>query len=180
MQRDFPSAPRCSGVVRGGLDLRRGLMDVLMPSQCHGVPVLAFRSIGSTRAGQDHAAQVTRCKQAKARAATWPANPSTGRERRLRRVDASTPVAYPQVVSRTFGSFRVATSDVSARQRQICSGFDSRQLHQKGRRDAALLFSAYINPARGGRQGTSRSTSRRTARRRRRAGPVRREVPCDR
>ena len=29
-----------------------GLMDVLMPSWFHGVPVLAFRSIGSTRSGE--------------------------------------------------------------------------------------------------------------------------------
>ena len=43
----------------------------------------------------------------------------------------STPFAYPQVVSRTFASFRVVKSSVSAGQRDFCAGFDSRQLHRR-------------------------------------------------
>src|SRR5271156_3511866 len=43
----------------------------------------------------------------------------------------STPLAYAQVVSRTFASFRVARSSVSAGQRDFCAGFDSQQLHWK-------------------------------------------------
>jgi hypothetical protein len=46
---------------------------------------------------------------------------------------SSTAFAYPQVVSRRFTYFRVARSDVSAGQRDFCSGFDSRQLHQTRR-----------------------------------------------
>ena len=43
---------------------------------------------------------------------------------------SSTPFAYSQVISRTFASFRVVNSSVSAGQRDCCSGFDSRQLHR--------------------------------------------------
>jgi hypothetical protein len=42
----------------------------------------------------------------------------------------STPPAYPQVISRTFASFRALKLSVSAAQRDFCSGFDSRQLHR--------------------------------------------------
>jgi acetyl-CoA synthetase len=35
-------------VVRADWTWTAGLMDVLMPSSFHGVPVLAFRLIGST------------------------------------------------------------------------------------------------------------------------------------
>jgi hypothetical protein len=42
----------------------------------------------------------------------------------------STPFAYPQVVSRLSGSFHVVKFSVSAGQRNLWSGFDSRQLHQ--------------------------------------------------
>jgi hypothetical protein len=44
----------------------------------------------------------------------------------------STPFAYPQVVSRTFASFRVAKFSVSAGHGDFCDGFDSRQLHREG------------------------------------------------
>jgi hypothetical protein len=44
---------------------------------------------------------------------------------------ASTPFAYPQVVSRTFASFRVDKFSVSAGHKDFSSGFDSRQLHQR-------------------------------------------------
>jgi hypothetical protein len=43
----------------------------------------------------------------------------------------STPSAYPQVVSRSFASFRVADSAVSAVQHDFCAWFDSRQLHKR-------------------------------------------------
>ena len=43
----------------------------------------------------------------------------------------STSFAYRQVTSRTFALFRVAKSSVCAVQRDFCSGFDSRQLHQE-------------------------------------------------
>ena len=51
MQQDF--FPQRGVLVwsAGGLAWMAGLMDVLMPSWFHGVPVLAFRSIGSTRSG---------------------------------------------------------------------------------------------------------------------------------
>jgi hypothetical protein len=42
----------------------------------------------------------------------------------------STPFAYPQVVSRTFASFRVLEFDFSAAQRDFRAWFDSRQLHE--------------------------------------------------
>jgi hypothetical protein len=42
---------------------------------------------------------------------------------------SSTPLAYPQVVSRIFASFRVANIGIPAGERDFCSGFDSRQLH---------------------------------------------------
>src|SRR5260370_10517526 len=51
----------------------------------------------------------------------------------------STLFAYPQVVSRTFASFRVLNVGVSAGQRDFGGGFDSRQLHQKGRNSGALF-----------------------------------------
>jgi len=41
----------------------------------------------------------------------------------------STPFAYPQVISRRFAYFRVVKMRISAGQRHLCSGFDSRQLH---------------------------------------------------
>jgi hypothetical protein len=41
----------------------------------------------------------------------------------------STPGAFPQVVSRSFASFRAINFDVSAAQRMFRDGFDSRQLH---------------------------------------------------
>jgi hypothetical protein len=51
----------------------------------------------------------------------------------------STPLAYAQVVSRSFAFFRVPRSDISAAQRDFCAGFDSRQAPpEKGRIDAAL------------------------------------------
>jgi hypothetical protein len=40
----------------------------------------------------------------------------------------STPFAYPQVVSRTFASFRVVNLGVSAGQLDFCGGFDPRHL----------------------------------------------------
>jgi hypothetical protein len=43
----------------------------------------------------------------------------------------STSFAYPQVVSRTFASFRVSKCDVYAAHQHFCSGFDSRQLHKR-------------------------------------------------
>ena len=42
---------------------------------------------------------------------------------------ASTPFAYPQVVSRCFACFRVVKSSVSAGHAILCAWFDSRQLH---------------------------------------------------
>src|SRR5277367_3968455 len=42
----------------------------------------------------------------------------------------STPAAYPQVVSRTFASFRVPKFGVLAGHGHFCAGFDSRQLHR--------------------------------------------------
>lgn len=42
---------------------------------------------------------------------------------------ASTPAAYPQVVSRNFTSFRVLRFHVSAVHGDFRDGFDSRQLH---------------------------------------------------
>ena len=50
----------------------------------------------------------------------------------------STPFAYSQVVSRTFASFRVVKSRVSAGQRDFSSGFDSRQLHEQKVRSTFL------------------------------------------
>jgi hypothetical protein len=44
-------------------------------------------------------------------------------------VDAINTAAYPQVIWRTFTSFRVVKFGVSAAQRNFCSEFDSRQLH---------------------------------------------------
>ncbi len=52
---------------------------------------------------------------------------------------SSTPLAYPQVISCTFASFRVPKFGVLAGQFDFCAGFDSRQLHQKGRGDTALF-----------------------------------------
>jgi hypothetical protein len=43
----------------------------------------------------------------------------------------STPLAYPQVISRTFVSFHAPKSGVSAGQRDFWGGFDSRQLHRE-------------------------------------------------
>jgi hypothetical protein len=54
-----------------------------------------------------------------------------GRMRPLFLLTASTPFAYPQVVSCTFALFRVLKSSVSAGQADFWSGFDSRQLHHK-------------------------------------------------
>lgn len=41
----------------------------------------------------------------------------------------SPPSAYAQVISRTFASFHVPKSRISAAQRNFCGGFDSRQVH---------------------------------------------------
>jgi hypothetical protein len=41
----------------------------------------------------------------------------------------STPIAYPQVISRRFTSFRVLEFRVYAAHASIWAGFDSRQLH---------------------------------------------------
>ena len=38
---------------------------------------------------------------------------------------------HPHVISRTFACFHVVQSRVSAGQRDFCSGFDSRRLHQE-------------------------------------------------
>jgi hypothetical protein len=46
------------------------------------------------------------------------------------RLMPSTPFPSPQVVSRTFASFRVVNIRVSAGQRDFCTGFDSRRLHK--------------------------------------------------
>jgi hypothetical protein len=43
---------------------------------------------------------------------------------------SSTSSAYPQVVLRTFTSFRVVKSRVPAGKAIFCGGFDSRQLHK--------------------------------------------------
>jgi hypothetical protein len=43
----------------------------------------------------------------------------------------STPLAYPQVDSRTFGSFRVLIFSIPAGQAVLCAWFDSRQLHKE-------------------------------------------------
>ena len=45
---------------------------------------------------------------------------------------SSTPLAYPQVVSRRLTSFRVANFCVSAAHGDFRGGFDSRQLHKEG------------------------------------------------
>jgi hypothetical protein len=80
----------------------------------------------------------------------------------------STPLAYPQVVSRSFALFRVVKFSVLARKATFCSGFDSRQLHQKGRRNAALstlTVAAVIRPSAIGPSdfhGAPRSESRPT------------------
>ena len=44
---------------------------------------------------------------------------------------SSTPSAYPHVVSRLFAYFRVVRISISAGRRDFCSGFDSRQLHNR-------------------------------------------------
>jgi hypothetical protein len=72
----------------------------------------------------------------------------------------STTLAYPQVVSRTFALFRVPKFGVSAGQLGFCSGFDSRQLHQKGRSDAALLV-ARSSVERDGQAGWSAQSDNR-------------------
>jgi hypothetical protein len=51
----------------------------------------------------------------------------------------STRGAYPQVISRLFASFRIAEYAICAGRALLCAGFDSRQLHKKGRRDAAFF-----------------------------------------
>jgi hypothetical protein len=43
----------------------------------------------------------------------------------------STPIAYPQVISRRFTSVRILKFRVSAAHAGFCGGFDSRQLHNK-------------------------------------------------
>ena len=43
----------------------------------------------------------------------------------------STPLAYPQVISRCFASFRVVKFSIFAGHADFCAEFDSRQLHQK-------------------------------------------------
>jgi hypothetical protein len=49
----------------------------------------------------------------------------------------STPLAYPQVISRRFTSFRVLKFRVSAAHAVLCAWFDSRQLRHKGRRSGS-------------------------------------------
>jgi hypothetical protein len=56
--------------------------------------------------------------------ALWPNSPLVA----VTLLMPSTPVAYPQVVSRAFAPFRVVNSRVSAGQLDFCAGFDSRQL----------------------------------------------------
>jgi hypothetical protein len=58
----------------------------------------------------------------------------------------STPFPSPQVVSRTFASFRVVNIRVSAGQRDFCTGFDSRQLHQEiaGQSPKKAQLSRYV------------------------------------
>jgi hypothetical protein len=59
---------------------------------------------------------------------------------------ASTPPAYPQVVSRYFASFRVVKSSISAGHAALCAWFDSRQLHRKSwSRSKALASFLFIN-----------------------------------
>jgi hypothetical protein len=43
---------------------------------------------------------------------------------------SSTPVAFPQVISRRFTYFRVCKFNISPAQSDFRDGFDSRQLHQ--------------------------------------------------
>jgi len=69
---------------------------------------------------------------------------------------ASTPFAYPQVVSRCFACFRVVKSSVFAAHAILCAWFDSRQLHEKGTGQSHKLwpvffFSTRSDPADSGR-----------------------------
>ena len=43
----------------------------------------------------------------------------------------STPLAYPQVISRRFTCFRVVKFSITAGQLDLCAEFDSRQLHNE-------------------------------------------------
>jgi hypothetical protein len=57
---------------------------------------------------------------------------------------ASTPSAYPQVVSRTFASFRVVNSAVIPAQGDFCAWFDSRQLHTEDAGQSRKLWPAFL------------------------------------
>jgi hypothetical protein len=62
----------------------------------------------------------------------WRPGSVASRRRRWRRIPlapASTPSAYPQVLSRRFACFHVVRFGISAGQRDFCRVFDSRQLH---------------------------------------------------
>jgi hypothetical protein len=52
---------------------------------------------------------------------------------------SSTPLAYPQVVSRRLTSFRVANFSVSAAHGDFRGGFDSRQLHRLNRENSTNI-----------------------------------------
>ena len=52
----------------------------------------------------------------------------------------STHFAYPQVDSRTFGSFRVLIFSISAAHTDFCAWFDSRQLHNKAADERPFSF----------------------------------------
>src|SRR5271163_1697471 len=69
----------------------------------------------------------------------------------------STPSAYPQVISRHLASFRVVQFYVSAAHDHFWGGFDSRQLHQKGRRSGSCRGPARIGG--GSRRGRRCATS---------------------
>ena len=58
---------------------------------------------------------------------------------------ASTPSAYPQVVLRTFASFRVVKPSVSAAQPVLCAWFDSRQLHREDAGQGRKLWPVFFS-----------------------------------
>ena len=90
----------------------------------------------------------------------------------------STPLAYPQVISRTFASFRVVKYGVSAGQRHSRAGFDSRQLHREGQGQGQefcprpVHFTATDAVRRFSRQSDARSSPRPLATARRCAGRI--------
>ncbi|MDT5252197.1 MAG: hypothetical protein QOH07_1144 [Mycobacterium sp.] len=59
---------------------------------------------------------------------------------------SSTPLAYPQVISRRLTSFRVANFSVSAAHGDFRGGFDSRQLHNKtaGQSHKSAAYRDYV------------------------------------